>query len=140
MSSSYLENQGFSRISWICSVSSIFDYKDKDSKASSSCSRQKSDDYDEVYLNGKLIGSTGKIKDPKIQQHIQSKSGCKQVYVIPNGLIRTDRPNILAVRILMLFNKAGFIPALLPLKRPPAKPSCEKRMTKMNELENAIIQ
>ncbi|MBK6679703.1 MAG: hypothetical protein IPG53_06585 [Ignavibacteriales bacterium] len=42
-----------------------------------------------------------------------------RVYVIPNGPIRTDRPNILAVRIFDAFNKAGFIPGPIGIiKRP----------------------
>jgi hypothetical protein len=104
---SYLENQGFSEFEGYAWYRIKFDFKDKDSKAALLLLLGKIDDYDEVYLNGKLIGSTGKIKDPKIE-YIQSEEWMQnRVYVIPNGLIRTDRPNILAVRIFDAFQQGG---------------------------------
>ncbi|GJQ33080.1 MAG: hypothetical protein HBSAPP04_19190 [Ignavibacteriaceae bacterium] len=104
---SYLENQGFSGYEGFGWYRMKFDYKDKDKKARLLLLLGKIDDFDEVYLNGRIIGRTGNFKDPQVG-YTQSREGMQnRVYQIPAGLIRTDRPNILAVRIFDAFQQGG---------------------------------
>ncbi len=104
---SYLENQGFSGYEGFGWYRLKFDYKDKDTKARLLLLLGKIDDYDEVYLNGRIIGRTGNFKDPQVG-YTQSREGMQnRVYQIPAGLIRTDRPNMLAVRIFDAFQQGG---------------------------------
>ncbi len=104
---SYLENQGFPGFQGFGWYRMKFDYKDKDTKARLLLLLGKIDDYDEVYLNGRIIGRTGNFKDPQVG-YTQSREGVQnRVYQIPPGLIRNDRPNILAVRIFDAFQQGG---------------------------------
>lgn len=52
------------------------------------------DDVDEVYFNGKLIGSTGRL-DP----NYQTAYGTYRLYAIPSNLIRKGKENVIAVRV-----------------------------------------
>lgn len=61
------------------------------------------DDFDEVYLNGKLIGRTN---DGRRWGHSQSYRELR-VYSIPKGLINESGENTLAVRITDLGGEAG---------------------------------
>ena len=59
----------------------------------------KIDDFDHTYLNGEMIGSTGTIKnDPRLIKtgHEWSKF---RVYDIPQGTLKTNSINTIAVRV-----------------------------------------
>ncbi|MCA0387031.1 MAG: glycoside hydrolase [Bacteroidetes bacterium] len=104
---SYLENQGLSQFEGYGWYRLSFDHKKNDLKSQLLLLLGKIDDFDEVYLNGRLIGGTGNMKDAKVE-YIQSEEWMQnRVYTIPAGLIRTDRPNILAVRIFDAFQQGG---------------------------------
>ncbi|GAB1348246.1 hypothetical protein MASR1M107_04570 [Ignavibacteriales bacterium] len=104
---SYLENQGYTQFEGYGWYRLSFDLKKVDARAQLLLLLGKIDDFDEVYLNGRLIGRTGNMKDPKVE-YIQSQEWKQnRVYTIPQGLIRTDRPNILAVRIFDAFQQGG---------------------------------
>jgi beta-galactosidase/beta-glucuronidase len=52
------------------------------------------DDVDEVYLNGKKIGSTGSFPP-----HFQTAYNAKRNYFIPNEFVRFQGKNVIAVRV-----------------------------------------
>lgn len=60
----------------------------------------KIDDIDEVYINGRLIGSTGKLEInengniPTNNEYLELRS-----YFIPDGLLYKNKPNTIAVRV-----------------------------------------
>lgn len=54
----------------------------------------KIDDFDEVYLNGVLIGSTGNMESDRVGDEYQKLRG----YFIPQGLLK-DKNNVVAVRV-----------------------------------------
>ena len=58
----------------------------------------KIDDSDQTYVNGTLIGQTGRIQ--KEDLHWEDSYRMERAYFIPAGLIRADRPNVVAVRVL----------------------------------------
>ncbi|MBO7069276.1 MAG: putative Ig domain-containing protein [Bacteroidaceae bacterium] len=59
----------------------------------------KIDDADEVYLNGKLIGKTGRF--PADAQGYQSQWSVQRIYSVKanSGLVKWDADNVLAVRV-----------------------------------------
>lgn len=57
------------------------------------------DDVDEVYLNGRLIGSIGPIPGSGQSGSISNQWSVVRRYKIPNGLIRTGGENVLSVRV-----------------------------------------
>lgn len=61
----------------------------------------KIDDLDEVYLNGKLIGSTGRIDRRRAYDDEWQKF---RTYVIPEGVLKPGRYNVIAVRV---FDETG---------------------------------
>jgi sialate O-acetylesterase len=104
---SYVENQGYSEFEGFGWYRFKFDYKDKDLKSTLLLLLGKVDDFDETFLNGKLIGATGKMKTAKVG-YIQTEEWMQnRIYEIPRGLIRTERPNILAVRIFDCSQRGG---------------------------------
>lgn len=58
----------------------------------------KIDDYDEVYLNGVKIGSTGKIDNPtaKLDANVYKYF---RGYYLPDGLLKFNKENVIAVRV-----------------------------------------
>jgi hypothetical protein len=56
------------------------------------------DDYDYVYVNGKLIGSVFDLEKDKEYRHKGAEYRARRVYKIPNGLIK-EGVNIIAVRV-----------------------------------------
>ncbi len=63
------------------------------------------DDLDEVYLNGKLVGSTGKIYDSPYKIHADREFSQYRYYYLNEGDIYTNKVNTLAVRV---YDKGGF--------------------------------
>ena len=61
----------------------------------------KIDDLDEVYLNGNLIGSTGRIDRRRAYDDEWQKF---RTYVIPEGVLKPGRYNVIAVRV---FDETG---------------------------------
>ena len=59
----------------------------------------KIDDLDEVYLNGKLIGSTGNIKDNADENKFSQEYAQFRGYYIPDGAIKINEDNVIAVRV-----------------------------------------
>ncbi len=60
----------------------------------------KIDDYDEVYLNGELVGHTGHMPDYTGKFGSDQKSYAQlRVYTLAPGVVRSDQDNVLAVRV-----------------------------------------
>ena len=59
----------------------------------------KINDADEVYFNGALIGGTGKFPENKGRLLHQELYKEERAYFIPPYLIKTDKPNVIAVRV-----------------------------------------
>ncbi len=60
----------------------------------------KIDDLDEVYLNGKLVGSTGTMYDnPARNTHDNNEYDQFRGYYLPDGLIKANEDNVIAVRV-----------------------------------------
>ena len=60
------------------------------------------DDYDTTYFNGQQVGHTNS-KTPRAWS-------LQRRYRIPASLVRTDQPQVLAVRVFDNFGKGGFSP------------------------------
>ena len=65
---------------------------------------------EEVYINGVLIGSTGKMPEsneqPKIEEEFSKKS---RSYTIPENLIKPNKDNVIAIRIYNIQHRGGII-------------------------------
>jgi hypothetical protein len=58
----------------------------------------KIDDLDQTFFNGTLIGNTGRFRKEDSSWEESYKE--ERAYFIPAGLIREDKPNVIAVRVL----------------------------------------
>jgi len=67
----------------------------------------KIDDIDEVYLNGKLIGSTGNLNARPIRYDTKGEWQLFRGYFIPQDLLLADKENVIAVRVYDGFNDGG---------------------------------
>jgi Beta-galactosidase second all-beta domain len=67
----------------------------------------KIDDLDEVYLNGELIGATGEMKDNPSENHFSQEYQQFRGYYIPDGLIKNNEYNVVAVRVFDGFKDGG---------------------------------
>src|SRR5690606_6714704 len=56
----------------------------------------KIDDMDEVYINGRLIGRTGKMERKWASDNEYNKL---RTYTIPDGVLKPGRTNVIAVRV-----------------------------------------
>jgi hypothetical protein len=65
------------------------------------------DDADEVYLNGELIGRTGNMKRPMGRANQSTEWQQLRAYVLPPSLLSSDRDNIIAVRVLDVWQHGG---------------------------------
>jgi hypothetical protein len=61
------------------------------------------DDYDEVYINGKLIGKTGIEKEPVWNYN--------RTYSIPAGVLK-EGANVMAIRVFDTYGGGGIMPSL----------------------------
>jgi beta-galactosidase len=61
------------------------------------------DDYDEVYINGKLIGKTGIEKEPVWNYN--------RTYTIPAGVLK-EGANVMAIRVFDTYGGGGIMPSL----------------------------
>jgi len=66
----------------------------------------KIDDFDEVFINGVKIGSTGKVDDPRAKTDNYSYKQLRGYYV-PDGLIKFNKENVIAVRVLDVYRDGG---------------------------------
>lgn len=62
------------------------------------------DDADEVYLNGKLIGKTGKFPP-----EFETAYSLTRKYIIPAGMLKENTDNVVAVRVYDSYNEGGII-------------------------------
>lgn len=65
------------------------------------------DDLDEVYLNGELIGSTGRLRHGLSKKDIGRFYIQQRAYAIPMSLLNPNRENTLAVRVQDLWLHGG---------------------------------
>jgi sialate O-acetylesterase len=59
----------------------------------------KIDDLDEVYLNGEFVGSTGTIRDNGWENTHDQEYSQFRGYYLPDGLIKYNEDNVIAVRV-----------------------------------------
>jgi len=62
------------------------------------------DDVDEVYLNGKKIGSTGSF-----HPEFETAHSINRRYLIPKGLLKYDQKNVLSVRVYDSWSYGGIV-------------------------------
>jgi hypothetical protein len=67
----------------------------------------KIDDIDEVYLNGKLIGSTGNMNRYPIRYNTKDEWLLFRGYFIPQDLLHSNKENVIAVRVYDGFKDGG---------------------------------
>jgi sialate O-acetylesterase len=67
----------------------------------------KIDDFDETYVNGELIGRTGRMRKNWDSKDWGSEYGRSRAYAIPTGLLRPGKMNTLAVRVLDVHMHGG---------------------------------
>ena len=67
----------------------------------------KIDDFDEVYLNGTRIGRTGSMPKYKMTYNNSDEYAQMRAYMIPDGLMRFDGKNVLAVRVYDCWQGGG---------------------------------
>jgi hypothetical protein len=65
------------------------------------------DDMDEAYLNGELIGRTGRLRRNLDRNDIRGEYQQLRAYSIPASLLKTDEENTLAVRVLDIWMHGG---------------------------------
>ena len=65
----------------------------------------KIDDSDQTYVNGTLIGQTGRIR--KEDKDWEESYQAERAYFIPADLIRDEKPNVIAVRVLDIGGSGG---------------------------------
>lgn len=67
----------------------------------------KIDDFDEVYLNGTRIGRTGQMPKYKMNYNNSDEYRQDRAYMIPPGLLKFKRENVLAVRVYDAWQVGG---------------------------------
>jgi hypothetical protein len=65
------------------------------------------DDMDEAYLNGELIGRTGRLRPGLSRNDINGYYRQQRAYSIPTSLLKPDAENTLAVRVLDVWMHGG---------------------------------
>lgn len=61
----------------------------------------KIDDIDQVYINGTLVGSTGNFPSrPETEVNTGQEYDAFRGYYIPEGLLKKNQKNVIAVRVL----------------------------------------
>jgi hypothetical protein len=65
------------------------------------------DDADEVYLNGELVGKTGKMNRPLGSANLSSEWQQLRAYVLPPALLDPVHENTIAVRVLDVWQHGG---------------------------------
>ena len=59
----------------------------------------KIDDIDEVYVNGKLVGSTGEMKDDAFEIHFDNEYSQFRGYYLPDNVLQFGKTNTIAVKV-----------------------------------------
>jgi sialate O-acetylesterase len=69
----------------------------------------KIDDIDEVYINGKLVGSTGSMKGIPVPERFNKENEYTQLrgYYIPDGVLKFGTENLISVRVYDGYNVGG---------------------------------
>jgi hypothetical protein len=65
----------------------------------------KIDDLDETYINGEMIGRTGRIRSDSRRNNLNGEYQLQRVYTIPAGVLKSGADNTIAVRV---FDGGGF--------------------------------
>jgi hypothetical protein len=65
----------------------------------------KIDDLDETFINGEMIGNTGRIYSNPRRNHHDEEYQMLRAYTIPSGILKADADNTIAVRV---FDGGGF--------------------------------
>jgi len=67
----------------------------------------KIDDMDETYLNGELIGKTGRMRPNMTRSDINKEYSELRAYEIPSDVLIPDQENVLAVRVCDVWRHGG---------------------------------
>ncbi|MBR4645228.1 MAG: putative Ig domain-containing protein [Bacteroidaceae bacterium] len=99
----------------------------------------KIDDADEVYLNGKLIGKTGRF--PSDPQGYQSQWSAIRVYSVKanSSLIKWDADNVLAVRVFNAGDPGGMFQGPICVRVPNTVDNLSIKITEENCTLNSKI-
>lgn len=98
------ENQGFHGYDGYGWYRTAFYYSNKLDKFPLYLSLGYIDDVDEVYFNGKLIGKTGSFPP-----YYSTAYNARRIYRVPEGLIKKDGKNVIAVRIFDDGGEGGIV-------------------------------
>ena len=102
----YWENQGYKNYNGFAWYRKEFDFSNFPLDKRYVLMLGKIDDLDEAYLNGKLIGSTGKMYDNENEINFDQEYSRFRGYYIPNDLLIKGR-NVIAVRVYDGYNVGG---------------------------------
>lgn len=67
----------------------------------------KVDDVDETYVNGKLVGKTGRMRKGMTRNDVSDEWTRLRAYVMPNDLLVAGRDNVIAVRVNDVYLHGG---------------------------------
>jgi hypothetical protein len=112
------ENQGFKDYDGIAWYRKHFSVTDDYTNQKIILLLGKIDNTDEVYINGSLIGSTGKINDVKSKKNepATEKDNHKlRIYNIPDHLLTSSKENVITIRVSDLVSKGGIVDGPLGL-------------------------
>jgi len=95
----YWETQGYEDYDGIAWYRTTFKISAKLAEENLMLMMGKIDDYDEVYVNGKLVGKTGRI--PRRDRDFETSEDFREIrsYRLPSELLKTDGENVIAVRV-----------------------------------------
>lgn len=93
------ENQGFKDYDGVACYAIEFELNDQFLNESMVLVLGKIDDMDQVYLNGKLVGSSGSFKRSNIHRHIFMHKQLRGYYLPNNALINKGK-NVLVVKVM----------------------------------------
>ena len=93
---SYWEEYGFKEYDGFAWYRKSFELIDRLTEKEFTLIMGKVDDMDETFVNGTLVGSTGEVEKKWGRNNEYRKF---RIYDIPNGLLRSDTLNVLAVRV-----------------------------------------
>jgi hypothetical protein len=57
------------------------------------------DDLDETYVNGEMVGRTGRMYDNPRRNHLDGEYQVMRAYTIPSGVLKGGAENVIAVRV-----------------------------------------
>jgi hypothetical protein len=102
----YWENQGYKDYDGFAWYRKEFDFSNFSNDKRYVLMMGKIDDLDEVYLNGKLIGSTGQMRNNEDDINFDQEYSRFRGYYVPNDLLVSGK-NVVAVRVYDGYNVGG---------------------------------